>query len=61
MQNLDITIARDYAVFMALTSNHQGRNGKTALDTFKTKMGNSSWSDLCREHWKIDPDTRPAR
>ena len=61
MENLDITITRDYAMFMALTSNNQGRNGKTALNSFKTKMGNCSWSDLCRQHWKTDPDTPAAR
>jgi len=54
MESLDITIARDYATYMALTANNQGRNGNTALERFRTKMGNNSWGELCREHWQSE-------
>ena len=54
MESLDITIARDYATYMALTANNQGRNGNTALERFRTKMGNHSWGELCREHWQSE-------
>ena len=55
MENLDITIARDYATYMALTANNQGRNGQTALDKFRTKVGNYSWGEICRDHWQTEP------
>ena len=58
MVDLDITITRDFATLMALTSNHQGRNGNKALDNFKAKMGNSSWSDFCSQYWQPESENR---
>ena len=47
MSSLDITTVRDYATFMALTSNNQGVNGEVGLVKLKLKMGNSTWSEFC--------------
>ena len=49
MAELDMTNTRDYAMFMALTSSNQGKNGNIALATFYKKTGNSSWSEYCKE------------
>ena len=48
MSELDITNVRDYATFMALTSNSQGKNGDVALQKFNEKLGNSSWNSYCK-------------
>ena len=53
MENLDITITRDYAMFMALSSNNQGKNGTLALETFSRKLGNSSWLEYCKENGQV--------
>ena len=53
MSELDMSNVRDFAMFMALTSNNQGKNGERALANFKTRMGNSTWSEMCQVHWKI--------
>lgn len=47
MSDLDITTVRDYATFMALTANSQGKNGEVGLHNLKLKMGNSTWSQFC--------------
>ena len=50
MTDLDITKVRDYATFMALTSNNQGKNGDVALEKINKQLGNSSWSEFCQKH-----------
>ena len=49
MSSLDITNVRDYATFMALTANNQGRNGEEGIRNLKLKMGNRTWSEFCQE------------
>ena len=49
MTELDIANIRDYATFMALTSNSKGRNGEVALKNFDIKIGNSSWAEFCQK------------
>ena len=49
MSALDITTIRDFATFMALSSNSQGKNGELVLESFKQKMGNSSWTEFCQK------------
>ena len=49
MSALDITTVRDFATFMALSSNSQGKNGELVLESFKQKMGNSSWTEFCQK------------
>ena len=39
---------RDYATYMALVSNSQGRGGDDALARFNTNMGNRSWTVFCK-------------
>ena len=39
MSDLDITTVRDYATFMALSANYQGKNGEIGLHNLKLKMG----------------------
>ena len=39
---------RDYATYMALVSNSQGRGGEAALARFNTNMGNRSWTEFCK-------------
>ena len=49
MAELDITITRDYAMFMALSSNNQGKNGNIALDNLHKNIGNSTWPEYCKD------------
>ena len=48
MSALDITTVRDFATFKALSSNSQGKNGELVLESFKQKLGNSSWTEFCQ-------------
>jgi len=49
MAELDITVIRDYAMFMALSSNNQGKNGQGALDSFNKKKENLTWPEYCKD------------
>ena len=49
MAELDITVIRDYAMFMALSSNNQGKNGQGALDSFNKKKENMTWPEYCKD------------
>ena len=49
MAELNITITRDYAMFMALSSNNQGKNGNIALDNLYKNIGNSTWPEYCKD------------
>ena len=56
MSGLDITMVRDYATFMALTANNQGKGGEQAVEAFLTKAGGNSsesiatlWRKVCKE------------
>ena len=49
MQELNITVIRDYAMFMALSSNNQGRNKNLALENLQKQLGNRSWSEFCKD------------
>ena len=49
MAELDITITRDYAMFMALSSNKQGKNGNIALDNFYKNIGNYTLPEYCKD------------
>ena len=53
MAELDMTNTRDYAMFMALTSSNQGKNGNIALENFYKKTENSSWSEYCKENENV--------
>ena len=48
MTNLDISNERDFATYMALRSNNQGKNREVALEKFKMKLGNFSISEFCQ-------------
>ena len=50
MGALDVTNIRDFATFMALTSNNQGKNGHLPLENWNKKIGNSSWSEFCHTY-----------
>ena len=56
MSGLDISTVRDYATFMALTANNQGKGGEQAVEAFLTKAGGNSsefiatlWRKVCQE------------
>ena len=49
MAELDISVIRDYAMFMALSSNNQGRNAKAALDGLNMKKQNLTWPEYCKD------------
>ena len=56
MTGLDITMVRDFATFMALTPNGQGKGGGEAVKAFFTKIGGNStesnavlWKRFCEE------------
>ena len=48
MSDLDIRTVRDWAVFIALRSTGQGKNGKIAWNNFQTKY-NTSLSQFCKK------------
>ena len=52
MTALDLTNVRDFATFMALTSNNQGKNGHLPLENWNNKIGSSSWSEFCETYEK---------
>ena len=46
---LNITKIRDFATYMALTSNQAGKGGETALQRLRETMGGRSWAEYCSE------------
>jgi len=56
MKDLDITKIRDFATFMALTPNHQGKGGEAPLKKFQETIigdkvdvpNDKIWSDYCK-------------
>ena len=49
MANLDMTITRDYAMYMALAANNQGHNANIALDSLNKKKENLTWPEYCKD------------
>ena len=49
MVDLDMTNERDYATYMALVSSGQGKNSEKMLENLKTKLGNKTWVEYCRD------------
>ena len=49
MAELDMTNERDYATYMALVSSGQGKNSEKMLENLKTKLGNKTWIEYCRD------------
>ena len=52
MSDLDVTKARDYATYVALTANSQGKGGEKALATLREKLGGKTWNEYCS---KVQP------
>lgn len=53
MAALDITKVQDFATYMALVANGQGRNGAVALESFHRKAANSSIAGWCFNQGKV--------
>ena len=49
MAELDLTKVRDYATYLALTANSQGKGGETALARLKESLGEKSWAQHCSQ------------
>ena len=49
MSGLELTTVRDYATFIALTANSQGKGGETALARLREKLGEKSWAQHCSQ------------
>ena len=49
MAGLDLTNVRDFATYVALTANNQGKGGEKALATLKKELGGKTWSEYCFE------------
>ena len=47
MADLDLTKVRDYATYIALTANSQGKGGERALARLKESLGEKSWAEHC--------------
>ena len=47
MAELDLTVVRDYATYIALTANSQGKGGEKALARLREKLGEKSWAEHC--------------
>ena len=47
MDSLDLTLARDYATYMALVANGQGVNSEVARDKLKLKIKSASLHEWC--------------
>ena len=49
MAELDLTKVRDYATYLALTANSQGKGGEKALARLREKLGEKSWAEHCSQ------------
>ena len=49
MAELDLTKVRDFATYLALTANSQGRGGERALARLREKLGEKSWAEHCSQ------------
>ena len=49
MAELDLTKVRDYATYIALTANSQGKGGETALARLRESLGEKSWAQHCSQ------------
>ena len=49
MAELDLTKVRDYATYLALTANSQGKGGETALARLRESLGENSWAQHCSQ------------
>ena len=47
MTDLDLTNVRDYATYVALTANSQGKGGERAMATLREKLGGKTWTEYC--------------
>ena len=47
MTNLDLTNVRDYATYVALTANNQGKGGERAMTRLKEELGGKTWTEYC--------------
>ena len=47
MSDLDLTKVRDFATYLALTANSQGKGGERALARLKESLGEKTWSQYC--------------
>ena len=47
MASLDLTLARDFATYMALVANSQGVNRQVARDKLKMKIKSASLHEWC--------------
>ena len=49
MADLDLTKVRDFATYIALTANSQGKGGEAAMARLREKLGEKSWAEYCTE------------
>ena len=49
MEELNITIVRDFATYLALTANDEGIGGDIALQRLSETLGNRSWMEYCSD------------
>ena len=49
MADLDLTKVRDYATYIALTANSQGKGGERALGRLKESLGEKTWAQHCSQ------------
>ena len=47
MSDYDLTKVRDFATYLALTANSQGKGGERALARLKESLGENTWSQYC--------------
>ena len=49
MAELDLTNVRDFATYLALTANSQGKGGERALARLRESLGEKSWAQHCSQ------------
>ena len=49
MAELDLTKVRDFATYLALTANSQGRGGERALARLRETLAEKSWAEHCSQ------------
>ena len=49
MADLDLTKVRDFATYIALTANSQGKGGERALARLRQGLGEKSWREFCSQ------------